>query len=53
MADIGKPLKRYKVVPVSPVEIPATPEPSRRAAPTPRAPVPAPPVEQPAEPERV
>jgi hypothetical protein len=64
MADIGKPLRRYKVVPVSPVQIPATPEPSRRAAPTPAAvpgsPVPAEPARQPVtqpsvpvEPERV
>lgn len=65
MADIGKPLKRYKVIPVSPVDIPQTPEPGRRATPTlpnpsepsvpgRRAPAPSSPAApQPAEPERV
>lgn len=58
MADIGKPLRRYKVIPLTEPVVP-THEP-QRVAPIPTAPssppspgVPVHPVPQPSEPERV
>lgn len=53
MADIGKPLRRYKVIPLTEPVVP-THEP-QRVSPTPNAPggVPVSPQKVPAEPERV